>query len=925
VWSPPLWLATWCLLFGPAPARAQTIASATVTGTVRDASDAVVPGATVEIRNHETNQIWSSATDGRGQFRLLYVPVGDYHLSVQLAGFTTVNANLRLGVGDQLDVPIVLKPANVAEDLNVVAPAPLVETRRTEMAATVTPKEIDTLPLNGRNYLELALLAPNVSRTNLRTNDRFAETSAVPGTGVSVAGQRNLNNDFVVDGLSANDDAADLAGVFLSQEVVREFEVVTAGGAAEFGRASSGTISVVTQSGTNLMAGRVYEFLRNDRLDAANPLAARKDPLEQHQFGFTLGGPLAKDRTFWFGNIERTHQTREGIVTILTSSVTAVNTVLDAVGYRGPRIGTGNFPTGYDANNLFGRVDHQASKASRLQVRYNLYNVTSDNARNVTGLSDVSRGTALDDTDQTIAATYLTVLSSGTINEVRAQYTRSRLSAPVNDPIGPAVGISGVANFGTATSSPTERDLDVVQAVDTVTLARGVHLIKLGADALYNRVNIDFPGPLQGAYTFTSLSNFQRGQYQQFQQAFGPAAQFQSNPNLALFVQDEWRPRAGLTVNAGVRYDVQWLPQPVQVDADNVSPRIGVAFAPGDGKTVIRASGGVYFDRIPLRATSNALQRDGSKYKTAVLSFGQAGAPVWPAGLRAFPAVVLVSINNINPEISDAYSQQAALQVERAIGSAFSAQVGYSYLRGRGIIMSHNVNAPTLTVAQANALGIANLGRPNPNFANISQYDSIGDSWFHGMTASLVSRPAAWGRARLSYTLSKALDDAGSAFFQTPQEQNDILADQGPSDNDQRHRLVVSGSLGDGAGVVRRALGGFQFGYVMSYASGAPFNIVTGSDNNNDTTTNDRPAGVGRNTGRVPATSSLDVRVSRVFPLAGRGRLEVMIEAFNVLNHVNILAVNNTFGNGTAPSATFGQPLAAGDPRQVQLGVRWSF
>jgi hypothetical protein len=378
-------------------------------------------------------------------------------------------------------------------------------------------------------------------------------------------------------------------------------------------------------------------------------------------------------------------------------------------------------------------------------------------------------------------------------------------------------------------------------------------------------------------------------------------------------------------VNAGVRYDVQWLPQPVQVDADNVSPRIGVAFAPGDGKTVIRASGGVYFDRIPLRATSNALQRDGSKYKTAVLSFGQAGAPVWPAGLRAFPAVVLVSINNINPEISDAYSQQAALQVERAIGSAFSAQVGYSYLRGRGIIMSHNVNAPTLTVAQANALGIANLGRPNPNFANISQYDSIGDSWFHGMTASLVSRPAAWGRARLSYTLSKALDDAGSAFFQTPQEQNDILADQGPSDNDQRHRLVVSGSLGDGAGVVRRALGGFQFGYVMSYASGAPFNIVTGSDNNNDTTTNDRPAGVGRNTGRVPATSSLDVRVSRVFPLAGRGRLEVMIEAFNVLNHVNILAVNNTFGNGTAPSATFGQPLAAGDPRQVQLGVRWSF
>ncbi|HEY2151419.1 MAG TPA: carboxypeptidase regulatory-like domain-containing protein [Vicinamibacterales bacterium] len=930
-----VWLAFVCIWAAPPPAMTQTVASASVTGTVRDSSDALVPGATVEIRNHATNQTWQTVTDAKGQFRLSYLPAGDYHLSVQLSGFGTTNAGLTLAVRDQVDVPIVLKPAAVAESVQVAAPAPLVEARRTEMASTITPGEVNSLPLNGRNYLDLALLAPNVSRTNLKTTDRFAETSAVAGTGVSVAGQRNLNNNFVLDGLSANDDAADLAGVSLSQEVVREFEVVTAGGGAEFGRASSGTISVITQSGTNRYQGRAYEFFRDDVFDTQNPLATRKDPLSQNQFGFTLGGPIVKNRTFWFGNVEQTLQDRTGVVTIAPESVTAVNAALDAAGYHGPRIATGNFPTGYDSTNLFGRVDHQATPASNLQLRYLFYHVTSDNARNVGGLGDVSRGTALDDTDQTGAVNYLLTLSSGAINEARAQYTHSRLGAPVNDTIGPAVSISGVANFGVATSSPTERDADVFQAVDTLTLQRGSHLIKTGAELLYNRVNIVFPGALQGSYTFSSLATFQRGIYSQYQQAFGVTSLLQSNPNLGLFAQDEWRVRSNFTIDAGLRYDLQWLPSPIQLDANNVSPRIGAAYSPGDGKTVIRGSAGLYFDRIPLRATSNAIQRDGTIYQTAVLSFGQAGAPAWPNVLPVFPAGVLVSISNINPNVQNQYNEQAGVQIERAIGSSLSAQFGYTYMRGHGILMSRNVNVPTLTAAQAAVLGVANLGRPDPRYGNISQYDALGDSWFHGFTASLDTRHAPWGRARVSYTLSNAQDDSGNAFFQTPQTQNDILADKGPSDNDQRQRLVIAGTVGDGtSAAVRRALAGFQIGWVYSYATAAPFNIVTGADNNNDTTVNDRPAGVGRNSGRFPCysdlnqicgTTSFDVRISRVLALGGAHRLELMLEGFNLFNHVNVVNVNNTIGNTPTPSPTFEQVTAVGDMRQFQLGARWSF
>ena len=934
-WSPAFGLAILFLSWAVPSARGQTAASASVSGIVRDSTGAILPGVTVDIRNHSTNQVSESVTDGTGRFRILYLPVGDYHLAAQLSGFTTTNVNLSLAVGDQIDVPIVMKVAGVSIVDTVAASPEVVEMGRTELASIITPREVDSLPLNGRNYLDLALLAPNVSRTNLRTTDRFAETSAIPGTGVSVAGQRNLNNNFVVDGLSANDDAADLAGMYLSQEVVREFEVVTSGGGAEFGRASSGTVSVVTQSGTNRNSGRAYEFFRNDRFDEQNPLAIRKDPLNQNQFGLTFGGPIVRDRTFWFGNVERSQQDRTGIVTIAPASVIAVNATLDAVGYGGPRITTGNFPTGYTSTNGFVRVDHQAAAGPRLQVRYNAYNVTSENARNVGGLGDVSRGTALDDTDQTAAASLLTSRSSGTINELRAQYTHSRLGAPVNDIVGPAVGIAGVANFGTSTSSPTGRDTDVLQAVDTLTIQRGAHLLKAGVDLLYNRINITFPGALQGSYTFGSLANFQRGLYSQYQQAFGLTSLLQSNPNLALYAQDEWRVRRDVTIDAGIRYDLQWLPQPIQLDANNVSPRLGIAYAPGDGKTVYRASGGLYFDRIPLRATSNAIQRDGTTYQTAVLSFGQAGAPVWPAVLPSFPPGVLVSISNINPNVQNQYNEQAAVQVERGLGSGLWAQAGYSYVRGRGILMSHNVNVPTLTAAQAALLGVPNLGRPNPAFGNISQYDALGDSWFNGLTVSLESRRAPWGGVRVSYTLSRAEDDAGNAFFQTPQTQNDILADKGPSDNDQRHRLVVSGTLGDGSSAsLRRALLGVQIGWVFSYGTALPFNVVTGADNNNDTTVNDRPAGVGRNSARMPCfddltqscgTATFDMRISRAISFSATNRIDLILEGFNLFNRANVVNVNNTIGNGVTPLPTFQQVTAVGDMRQLQLGVRWSF
>ena len=303
------------------------------------------------------------------------------------------------------------------------------------------------------------------------------------------------------------------------------------------------------------------------------------------------------------------------------------------------------------------------------------------------------------------------------------------MGAPVNDEVGPAVNISGVASFGTATFSPTERDLDTYEVVDTLTTQHGSHSFKVGADYLHNRVNIIFPGALQSVYSFSSLANFLANRYTTFQQAFGAIDQFQSNPNIGLFAQDEWRPRQDLTINAGLRYDAQFLPDPITTDANNFAPRLGIAYAPGDRKTVVRASFGIFFDRLPLRATSNALQRDGTKYKVAVLAFGQPGAPVFPNTLAAFPSNVLVSITTIDPNIKNAYSQQASVQVERELFPSTSLSVGYLHTRGLHLILSRNVNVPRFPASA----GVPNLGRPDPRFANVGRFESSGDSSYNAI------------------------------------------------------------------------------------------------------------------------------------------------------------------------------------------------
>ncbi len=361
----------------------QAVTSATLSGHVEDINGAALSEAPVTIINLDQNRTWETKSDEQGHFRFPYLPIGSYELRIELAGFSLMRKDLVLSVGQALDVPLRLSVASVDEQVNVTTDVPIIETLRSQVAGTVTPQEITSLPLNGRNYLDLALLVPTVSRTNTGSNQRFAETSAVPGTGLSIAGQRNLNNGFIVDGLSTNDDAADLAGTFYSQEVIREFQVITSGGIAEYGRASSGVVNIITQSGTRDWRGRHYSFLRNQRFDARNPLAPRKDALTQSQYGASVGGALVGNHTFLFANFEQTRRNDSLVITIPAASVAAINTRLNQVNFSGPRIETGLVPSGFDVTNFFARVDHRINSANQFAARYSLYNVSAINSRAV--------------------------------------------------------------------------------------------------------------------------------------------------------------------------------------------------------------------------------------------------------------------------------------------------------------------------------------------------------------------------------------------------------------------------------------------------------------------------------------------------------------------------------------------------------------
>jgi len=928
----------------------ETVNHASLGGRVTDPQGAVVPGAAISARQIETNITAETTTDSEGRFRFPYLRIGSYEVKVRLQGFADSVRTLRLTLGAAFDLPVSLRVAGLDTSVTVTGEATLLEAARSQIATTVPQIEVDRLPMNGRNFLDLALLIPGVSPTNIGSTQLFPETSAVPGQGISVASQRNLSNSFIVDGLSANDDAAGLSGIPYGVDAVEQFQVVTSGGQAELGRALGGYINVVTKSGTNAMHGTVYDFIRDDNFNGKNALSGKTLPMDQQQYGASLGGPLVRNRTFYFANFEQRLLDQTGLVTILEPNVPVVNARLSAAGYQGGQVTTGVYPNPVHSANFLGKIDHHVSGSDQVSVRYSLYHVTSDNSRGAGALNAPSASAGLDNIDHSLAFGNTRSLSTRTVNETRAQVAYGDLKAPPTDPLGPAVSIAGVASFGTLSGSPTRRKNTMYQIVDNLSRQAGAHALRAGVDFVFNDDTITYPRSVRGSYAFASLPNFLAGNYSGFTQTFGDPVVSQTNPNLGMYAQDEWRVGTQLTLNLGLRYDLQFL-EPIKTDTNNVSPRVGFAWSPSASRDfIVRGNAGLFFDRVPLRAVANAILSAGNttdleklhQPSVSGLIPTQAGAPTFPAILsERLLTTTLVDFTTMDTSLQNAYSKQASVEIERSLSGGRTVSVGYQYLAGENLLMSVNQNVPTCVAAGTN-----NGCRPISTYRNNSQYSSVAESTYHGLYVSFVQRPSTWASLRLTYTLSKSMNDVGEAFFSSPIDPTNITRDWGRSDDDQRHRLVVNGTvntpMSPAATAWERISHGFQVSGMLQFYSSLPFNITSGVPNLQGTTSRPLASGavaapnfdvravefITRNAGVGSDFFMLNLRVSRAFRIRGDVRAEGLVEAFNVTDRVNNITRNNTFGAGaypTNPVTNFNTITAVGDPRTLQFGVRLTF
>ena len=916
-----------------------------------DPSGAVIAGAVVITTELDTNQTQAARTDAQGRYRLLFLPVGSYTITASSQGFADAARPLQLTVGSAFDVSFVLAIGQTSTGIEVTAQPPVIEQNRSQLAQTISAREATTLPFNGRNSLDLALLVPGVSPTNTANVQTFAETSEVVGQGYSINSQRNFSNGFIVDGLSANDDAAGLAGNVYGLDVIQEFQVVTSGAQAEFGRALGGFFNIVTKSGSNAIHGDLYGFLRNHRLNATNALTASKLPLTQSQYGASLSGPVRRDRTFFYANVEQRRLNTDGILTIAPANAAAINTRLQAVGYRAPllTVGTGPttlYPTTVHTTTGFGRGDHAVGSRDQISLRYSTYRLDSLNARGLGGLAAVSYGTAVQDVNHTVALSNVVALSQNVFNETRAEFTYDDLNAPPNDTVGPAVTIAGVAFFGRYSTSPIARLNYLYEAVDNFIIQRKAHTLKAGVDFLDNLDTITSPQAIKGVYNFASLASFLAGTYntQGYSQSFGTPAVTQNNPNVGLYLQDEWKVSPSLTLNVGVRYDLQFL-QAVPSEKSNISPRLGFSWAPVRNATmVVRGGYGLFYDRIALRVLANSLLSAGNTTdatRAALLSYtfspGQLGAPSFPNVVAAAPAGTALNFTVTDPHIRHAYAQQANLEVEQQIGARGSVALSYQRLRGEHLLTTLNTNINP------------NGSRPNSAYANVRTYRDASDSTYNGLSIAVRQQPTSWMSTRLSYTWSKAIDDIGEFFFSAPVNNFDPGEDRGRSDDDQRHRVVfdttISSSARTASGALQQLTHGWQFGGILQYYSRLPFNVLTGTTTLQGTA--QRPCAQGlslaasgglnpctealpgslirRNSGIGFDFFSLNARLSRSFAVSEHVQMEGIAENFNALNHRNDMIPNGTFGTAATAAGTFGQATAVGDPRSVELALRLTF
>jgi outer membrane receptor protein involved in Fe transport len=933
------------------------IGGATLNGTVMDATAATVPGARVTLTGRATGLVRTTITNETGLYTFARVPVGTYDLSVDAQGFKGARRTaIELSVGAVATVDVTLEIGAASDTVSVTAEVPLVESTRSQTSTTVTTKQVADLPINGRNFLDFTVLTPGVVRDATRGGD------------LSFGGQRGTSNSLLVDGADSNNvffgQSTGRAGsgrspYSFSQDAVQEFQVNTNTYAAEIGRAGGGVINVITKSGTNDLHGTAFEFFRDKALNANswenNRRGAPKRAYHFNQFGGNLGGPIRRNKAFFFFDYDGQRNTTPNSVFL---QVAAPSDALSQQGLALLQPFLGSYGNSLNNNVYLGKVDLDLSTSQRLSLRYNANRFTGLNFEN-TGFNSAAEHTGNSNvaTDN-IAADHTLIFRTRGVLASRFAFSRDNEPGAANSSAPEAIirqNGATVLQIGRNNFSPRFTNARTYQYVESFSYVLGRHFLKVGVDIDLQRIDNFFPGNFSGSFTFNSYADFAARNAFSFTQAFAGAntAGPLSTPDVneyAFYAQDSWRVNERLTLNYGLRYDLFDYRNPsvrnpdagllaqglntsrIPRDGNNFAPRVGFAYKATDsGRIVVRGGYGIYYWRTPSILTGTAFTQNGIQVQTYTLNAATGGIPVYPNILSAPPALSRrPDIYVFAPNYVQPFSAQWSFNTEFQVARDYAVTLGYLGVRGEHLTRTRDINLfpPQLVSGTLNGApitflrypGVGGPARPNSNFGRISVFDSGADSIYHGVFIQLTKRYAQHFLLQTSYTFSKVIDDKPDqtqvvvGVDDSKQAQFPTLPnlDRGRGAADVTHRFVFS-SVWDinyannfSNGFARALLNGYQLSILSQVQSGRPFSFGVGGDPNNDgATATDRPPAVGRNTYTGPNLLTADARFSRDIGIGERAKLRLIFEAFNLTNRANFSTLLTTQYNFTAATNTF--------------------
>ena len=907
-----------------------------IVGTVRDPSAAVVANVRVTARNEETGLVRTSETNAEGLYRLAFLPAGTYSVKVEKAGFKAqLQTAIRIEILQVRAVEFQLELGAVSETVTVESRAPLLETETSSSGEVIKGEQVVSLPLSARQFLQLAFLTPMATpATNDFRSTEVNRESPMPAAG----GQRPEQNNYQIDGVDNRESGRNSFAVGASVEAIGEFRVQTGLAPAEFGRGGGVIINVATKTGTNTFHGSLYEFIRNDKFDSRPFFANRVSPLKRNQFGGAIGGPVKKDKLFFFGNYEGFREASTGnppVGRVMTPSEREgvfTTAILDPLAGRMPfpnntiprprfdpistrileLVPQQNNPGDLQRNFIFngipsgrlnrdyaiGRMDYNAGPNNTIFGRY-LYNEETQRTPPTLPAPANSGGRDFVLRAQSASVNWNKVVRPTLINSVNIGFTRYRnrlgtLNSFVKDFVTP----SGITNtlsavdplFWAAPSvsvpgflfpseiTPNYRTMNNYQIQENLLWSRGAHTIKVGADLRQIRTFMFFTGgngstSFANAYSTNNVADFLLGFASQANKT-SRATQWNSRVNYGgVFIQDDWKVTSRLTLNIGLRYEmesalkqidnaglgwhvrdstmlvsksatnrtaieefyrtirpeiaVRFVDQvsPYDTDRNNLQPRFGFAYALRP-KTVVRGGYGIYYDspQIQSLASTNDFAPNTlrpiwtANPTTPDLGYNPEGRVSAEASLRTAPLTIFPFISR---EFPYAKIQQFNLNVQHQIGNTFVVEAMYQGAIGVNLLGFDNINF------RAPGPGNVQQQLPWPYFARIQNEDMWGQSNFHGFGLKLEQRAIHGFSYLLAYTFSKAIDNA-STFNAGPQWTDPFNRGtaRGPSDFNAPHRLSAAYEFRLPFLKENRILGGWGLRGLTFFQTGLPQNVT---------------------------------------------------------------------------------------------------